>query len=130
MKSWGKSHGTADEGEFTLSISCISHAARQPAPLPTFSLSASPLKLLPLLAAILHIADIVYLWSQRRHVASPVCSQDATTRQKNIPPLPQNPEAIEIMSLQRAGDGTLHLCETLYHEWGWDLSLRRGSSFI
>jgi len=87
-------------------------------PAPNFSLSASPLKLLPLLAVILHIADIVYLWSQGRHVASPLCSQDAMTRQENNPPLPQNPEAIEFMRQQRAGDGTLHLCETLYHEWG------------
>jgi hypothetical protein len=79
---------------------------------------------------ILHIADIVYLWSQRRHVASLVRSQDATTWQKNNPPLPQNPEAIENMGLQRSGDGTLHSCETRYHEWGWDLSLRPGSSFI
>ncbi len=48
-------------------------------PASSLSLSASLLNLLPLSAVILPIADIFYLWSQRRQVASPVCSQDATT---------------------------------------------------
>jgi hypothetical protein len=95
-----------------------------------FSLNASPLNLLPLSAVILPVADIVYLWSQRRHVASPGCSQNAATWQRNNPSLPQNPEAVEDMRLQRASDSTLHLCETFYHEWGLELSLRPGSSFI